>query len=159
MSIKIYFDMDGTVYDLYALPNWLQLLQSESTDAFTQGKPMFRDEFYDVVSALLAKGVSFGVITWLPMQASDEYAQACEKVKREWCKKFLPFISTFQAQPYGVPKQNAIEKHASTEFLLDDNEEVGAMWETPKQRVHIKVSHKYDVTKALKGILNYIMGE
>ena len=26
---KIYFDMDGTVYDLYGMKNWLEMLRNE----------------------------------------------------------------------------------------------------------------------------------
>ena len=37
MSKKIYFDLDGTVYDLYNMENWLEKLRSETEKVFTEG--------------------------------------------------------------------------------------------------------------------------
>ena len=34
MSVKIYFDMDGTVFDLYGKQNWLEMLRNEVEGAF-----------------------------------------------------------------------------------------------------------------------------
>lgn len=31
---KIYFDMDGTVYDLYGMNNWLEMLRNEEKKRF-----------------------------------------------------------------------------------------------------------------------------
>ena len=145
MSIKIYFDMDGTVADFYGQENWLEMLRSETAGAFANCEPLFDEtRFYKAVSRLLSIGVQFGVITWLPMQASPEYETICTAEKMEWCKQFLPFISEFTAQSYGIPKQNAIRKHASTEILIDDNSEVCTIWKTAKQRKVMPVSGYYD---------------
>ena len=37
---KIYFDMDGTVYDLYGIDNWLEMLINEEKGAFLIGNPL-----------------------------------------------------------------------------------------------------------------------
>lgn len=145
MSIKIYFDMDGTVADFYGQSDWLEKLRSETAGAFSDCKPLFNvSRFRAVVSRLLAIGVQFGVITWLPMDASPEYESICAAEKIEWCKAYLPFISEFTAQSYGVPKQKAIKKHASTEILIDDNMEVCNRWKTAKQRDFQLVSGYFD---------------
>ena len=71
MSTRIYFDMDGTVADFYGQTDWLERLRNEQAGAFIACKPLFnRARFSAVVSRLLAIGVQFGVITWLPMDAS-----------------------------------------------------------------------------------------
>lgn len=156
MSIKIWFDMDGTVADFYSQENWLEMLQNENAGAFINCQPLFTELFYKTVACLAAKGVQFGVITWLPMQASPEYEDICRAEKIAWCKKYLPFISDFTAQSYGIPKQNAIKKHATTEILIDDNSEVGAMWKTAKRRSFRQVSNTKSVNSVLLDILEEI---
>ena len=37
MTTKIYFDLDGTVYDLYSIENWELKLRAENADVFIEG--------------------------------------------------------------------------------------------------------------------------
>ena len=37
MSIKVYMDLDGTVYDLYNIENWEPKLCAEDADVFKEG--------------------------------------------------------------------------------------------------------------------------
>ena len=158
MSIKIYMDLDGTVYDLYNVVNWLEKLNLEDAQVFSEGDFIGNyNEFWEICNKLLAKGVQFGVITWLPMQASSEYETECTEIKRLWAKKFMPFVTEFTAQSYGVPKQNAIVKRCKRMYLLDDNSEVCEMWKTNKMRIAINVN-KGELTtiQALEKIYNEI---
>ena len=34
MTTKIYFDLDGTVYDLYSIENWEPKLRAENVEVF-----------------------------------------------------------------------------------------------------------------------------
>ena len=141
MSIKITMDLDGTVYDLYSVENWLEKLRSEDSSVFSEGDFIGDyNRFKTVCEKLVAMGVQFEVITWLPMQASPEYELECTEVKREWVKKFMPFVTEFTAQSYGIPKQNAIKKRAKTMYLLDDNKEICEMWKTDKMRKAVNVN-------------------
>ena len=74
------------------------------------------------------------------MQATEEYERECAEVKREWVKEFMPFVTEFTAQTYGIPKQNAIIKRAKRMYLLDDNAEICEMWKTEKMRKSINVN-------------------
>lgn len=154
MSVKIYFDLDGTVYNLYGIAEWEPKLRAENPNVFREGSFIgdYQD-FMNICNKLLEKGVQFGVITWLPMQASPEYEVECELVKREWVQRYMPFVSEFTAQSYGVPKQNAIIKRAKTMYLLDDNTEICEMWQTEKMRVAVNVNKGEKTTiEALKEI-------
>lgn len=160
MSIRIYFDLDGTLFNLYGKENWLEKLQNEDPTVFEGGgmtrgfMPNIDNNFFDVVSDLLDKGVEFEVITWLPMNASPEYELACELVKRKWVKENLPFISKVTCLSYGIPKQNAISKRASQMFLIDDNMEICEMWNTAKMRQAILVDQDFTAVDALSEILD-----
>ena len=158
MSIKVTLDLDGTVYDLYNVENWLEKLRSEVASVFSEGDFIGDyNRFKTVCEKLVAMGVQFEVITWLPMQASPEYERECAEVKREWVKKFIPFVTEFTAQTYGIPKQNAIIKRAKRMYLLDDNAEVCEMWKTEKMRIAINVNRgELTTIEALEKILDEI---
>ena len=36
----IYLDMDGTIADLYAVPNWLKMLRAENPAPYIQAEPL-----------------------------------------------------------------------------------------------------------------------
>lgn len=153
MSTKIYFDLDGTVYDFYSTENWLEKLTNEETGLYSYDKILFdKVEFYKTITELLAKGVKFGVITWLSMTASPEYEEITTIEKKEWCKKYLPFIETFVAQSYGTPKQQAIKNRTKNDILIDDNLEVCKMWENHKNRKYYQIKNN-NVVEILKEIL------
>ena len=112
---KIYFDLDGTLYNLYQYNHWLSCLRNEDPAPFQMGKDgalVDLKELQKIANEGLKKGIVFGVITWLPMFASEEFEEVCTKAKRKWVNKFLPFVTEFYAQSYGVPKQYAPSKRA-----------------------------------------------
>lgn len=132
---KIYFDMDGTVYDLYGMDDWLKRIRNEESGLFREGKPLVNlRELEKVCLNLIRKGYQIGIITWLPMGASAEYCEVCTREKREWAEKNMPYICEFYAQEYGTPKQYAPAQRAKEMWLIDDNKEVREMWVTEKQR-------------------------
>lgn len=148
---KIYFDLDGTVYDLYGMENWLEMLRNEEKGAFTNGNPLVNmTVLEDVCLRLIKKGFQIGVITWLPMGASLEYQEICTQEKREWVEKNMPYVSEFYPLEYGTPKQYAPAKRAKEMWLIDDSKEVREMWVTEKQRQAI------DANEDIIETLNYI---
>lgn len=150
---KIYFDMDGTVADLYGEKNWLDNLRKEVCGSFINLRPLVdMTELAMVCHQLMNLGYSFGVITWLPMDASYEFERVCEEEKRAWVEEFMPWVSEFYAQSYGVPKQYAPSKRAAEMILVDDNAEVRAMWNTEVQRSSIDATQ--DIIKELRKLLD-----
>lgn len=150
---KIYFDMDGTVANLYGEKNWLDNLRNEREGSFINLRPLVdMNELAMVCHQLMNLGYSFGVITWLPMGASYEFERVCEEEKRAWVEEFMPWVSEFYAQSYGVPKQYAPSKRAAEMILVDDNAEVRAMWNTEVQRSSIDATQ--DIIKELRKLLD-----
>lgn len=142
---KIFFDMDGTVADLYGRDGWLESIQNEEAGLFLNLEPLHDTEAFDEMAMnLISNGWSIGIITWLPMNASFQYMETVAKEKWLWAQRFMPYISEFHAIPYGMPKQNAPFKKAQKMVLVDDNYEVLRMWTTGKQRVGIQVLETTD---------------
>lgn len=159
MSRKVYFDMDGTLFDLYGKSNWLEMLRTETSGAFVGDflPEIDKDKFYTICNELLAIGVQIGIISWLPMQASPEYEEICRIEKMEWISKNLPFVSEINIVSYGILKQSCIKKRATEMYLIDDNAEICQMWQTAKQRKAINICKEYTVVEALEDIYNSIM--
>ena len=140
MRKKIFFDLDGTVADLYNKEGWLEDIQNE-LPIFENLKPIIdMQELEGFCMKLKARGYGIGIITWLPMHASEQYESACALEKRKWVSKYMPYIDEFYALRYGTPKQNASFIRGTLNYLIDDNQEVGKMWEERNNHLAVKVS-------------------
>lgn len=158
MSKKIYFDLDGTLYGLYKMPNWLDRLENEVAGIFTDGAwelgKQEKEDFLFCVYELIKNSYEFGVISWLPMRASPEYLEICRKEKLAWIQENIPFVNEINLIPYGTPKQNAVQKRAKEMWLIDDNVEICKAWETAKQRKCILVNDNFNAADALSQIID-----
>lgn len=159
--VKVFFDLDGTLFDLYGKTNWLEMLRTENPLAFDWSDmvnggfmPSFDyDDFIGICRDLMVDfGVEFNVITWLPMYATKEFEEECTKVKTKWVKTYMPFVKNISCQSYGVPKQLGVVSRSKEMILIDDNLEVCKTWETDKARKYINVTKEYNAFKALSDL-------
>ena len=128
----ILFDLDGTLGNLYGRKNWLEELKSE-IPIYEDLEPLVNMEELNIIAnKLKSVGVEFGVVTWLAMGASENYEFITSMEKYRWCKKHIPFITEFECQPYGTPKQTNYRNRQC--IVIDDNAEVRASFETPHRR-------------------------
>lgn len=137
MAKTIYFDLDGTIFDLYNEENWLDRLLGETKGLFQNLKTMFpKDEIHHVLNLLKQNGYDLQVITWTPKNVSDDYIKQVEKEKLISLKEF-PQFTQIHCLAYGTPKQNAKIRKTKEMILVDDNLEVAEMWNSPIQRKSI----------------------
>lgn len=135
MTKKIYFDMDGTIADLYSREGWLDSIINEEVGLFKDLQPMYPAwQFKEICDRLMQEGWEIGVITWTPMNATREYEEQVAREKTYWLNNYASFIKDIVCQPYGQPKQYAIRQRKTQMILVDDNNEVRKMWETKIQR-------------------------
>lgn len=124
----IYFDMDGTIADLYGYDNWLNLLHNSDPVPYSECAPLVNTkEFCKVAKQLKANGYTMGVISWGAMGGSTEYTREVKKAKMAWLRKhFGDTFSEIHVVKYGTPKHNVAKiKNA---ILVDDNADVRASW-------------------------------
>lgn len=128
----ILFDLDGTLGNLYGRKNWLEELRNE-IPVYEDLEPLIdMKKLNEIAYKLKSVGVDFGVVTWLSMGASESYELITSMEKYRWCKKYIPFITEFECQPYGTPKQTNYYNRKC--ILIDDNAEIRADFETPHRR-------------------------
>ena len=154
---RLYFDMDGTLADLYGVSNWLSMLQQHNPLPYrTAGELVSMVQLECLCNELVKFGWEIGVITWLSKDSTEDYDEQTISAKMDWIGDKMPYLSDFIAVPYGVPKQK-VAKRCKEMWLVDDSEEVRKMWDTPKQRKSIDANG--DVIQPLKELLKKERGQ
>ena len=128
MCNAVYFDMDGTIADLYGVEEWERKLVSHDVTPYEQAEPMWdMTKLNHVLQDLKALGVVVGVISWLAIGSNKAYDKETRKAKKEWIKKHLPVVEEIHLVKYGTPKHYCPKvKHEA--ILIDDNVKVCGKW-------------------------------
>lgn len=126
--MTIWFDMDGTIANLYGVENWLTYLQNADTKPYEIAKPLVNmNTFAKTVHKAQKNGVKVGVISWTAKNASAEYNARVARAKRNWLKKHLKSVKfdAIQIVEYGTPKYSLAEKN---DVLFDDETKNRTDW-------------------------------
>ena len=122
MNKAIYFDMDGTIADLYGVSGWLADLEAENVRPYAEAKPLLN---LSLLARYIHKaqrmGYTVGVISWLSKTGSPAYNEAVAAVKREWLAKHLPSVEWDEIHivKYGTPKSTC---RSCPGILFDDEQ-------------------------------------
>ena len=121
MRTTIYFDMDGTIADLYGYENWLTELRAENPHPYEIAKPLVRlATLARILNRLQRKGYNLGIISWGSKNATEHYNEIVYKAKTDWLRKHLASVAWDEINfaPYGTPKSNFA--HTINDILFDD---------------------------------------
>lgn len=131
MEKVLCLDMDGTIADLYSVPDWLKKLRSEDSSPYYEAAPI-----WDIAALnrelhrLIGDGWKVRIISWLSKQASPEYKDSIRRAKRAWLSKHkIPFThANFVA--YGTDKNSCARRafNGGTAILADDDDGVRGNW-------------------------------
>ena len=138
----VYFDMDGTIADLYSVKGWLKALRGSNPAPYAKAKPMAdMEKISYLCNALQVKGVKIGIITWLSMESSKEYKRKTRQAKRNWLKQHFPLVfDEVHMVQYGYSKRKVAKEKNS--ILFDDNKQVRKEWQgRNKDRIAIHPDH------------------
>ena len=90
----IFFDMDGTIADLYGVENWLDYLITCNTLPYEIAKPLIRlNTLARILNRLQKQGYKVGIISWLAKNSNTIYDEKVTKAKKEWLKKHLASVN------------------------------------------------------------------
>ena len=125
----IYFDMDGTIADLYNVENWLPKLRAENPSPYAEAEAMVNmGELQLYLSILQNRGCKLGVISWLSKGSSKSYDKMVREAKKNWLRENLPEITFDETHfvKYGTRKDYIAKDKDG--ILFDDSEEVRNNW-------------------------------
>lgn len=125
----IFFDLDGTLADLYNVEGWLDMLLASDALPYEIAKPLVRlSALARLLNNLQKKGYRIGVISWLSKGSSPEYDKDVTAAKKKWLTKHLKSVNFDEINivSYGTPK----ERFAKTEndVLFDDELQNRTNW-------------------------------
>lgn len=129
MNKAIYFDMDGTIANLYAVDGWLPMLRNSDSTPYKEAKPMVK---MNVLARRLNKlqkdGYTIGIISWLAKDGNKEYNKKVTNAKREWLNKHLKSVNWNEVHivEYGTPKHNIVRYPNG--ILFDDEDKNRNEW-------------------------------
>ncbi len=142
MKKTIWWDMDGTIANLYAVENWLPKLIAEDTSPYTDAKVMWN---MSLLARLMNKvqnmGYEIGIVSWTSKGGSDNYNNAVAEAKKEWLQKHLASVNfnNIYIIKYGTPKSTVMDTRF--DILFDDEEKNRNDWEgiayTPEMMMDI----------------------
>ncbi len=129
----IYLDMDGTIADLYGVPDWLPRLLAEDPAPYEAAAPLQPMGELDRLACILGRrGVEVGIISWACKGASAHYEAVTRRAKRRWAAKYLPNVKNIAVVPYGTPKAQAARVPCDA-VLVDDDTRVRAEWDDEEE--------------------------
>ena len=127
--MTIYFDMDGTIADLYGVTDWLPKLRAEDATPYAQARPLVNcEEFSELLVELKDVGIKFGVISWTSKGGSTSYNKVVSKVKKQWLADTFPKIQFDEIHivKYGTRKDYIAKDKEG--FIFDDDKNVRDNW-------------------------------
>jgi hypothetical protein len=128
-KMTIWFDMDGTIADLYAVENWLPMLRAYDPTPYALAKPLVHmATLARLLHKAQANGYKVGVISWGSKVSTPAYDAAVTAAKVAWLKRHLPSVNwdEIHVVPYGTPKQSFARSDA--DVLFDDEERNRSNW-------------------------------
>ena len=121
MAQTIWFDMDGTITDLYGVEGWLDMLIAKDALPYEIAKPLLRlSALARVLNNLQRKGYKIGIISWLAKNSTAEYDKAVAEAKEKWLRNHLASVifDEINIVAYGTPKSTFAK--SEDDILFDD---------------------------------------
>lgn len=143
----IYFDMDGTIANLYNVNGWLEDLQAERVRPYKEAKVMVNMAVLaKLLHKLQKKGYTIGIVSWLCRGGSQEYNKKVTAAKKEWLKTHLKSVQFDEVHivEYGTPKEEIVT--VQNGILFDDEEKNRKNWKGQAFDVN-------NIIEVLKGLL------
>ena len=73
----IWWDMDGTIANLYAVENWLPMLRAEDTTPYVEAEVMWNmSQLARLMNQVQKLGYKLGIISWTSKQRSCQAGEA-----------------------------------------------------------------------------------
>ena len=129
MTTTIFFDMDGTIADLYGVENWLNYLLIADALPYEIAKPLVKlNVLARILNKLQKEGYRIGIISWLAKNSDATYDEKVIEAKQKWLKKHLASVKFDEINivAYGTPKQMFAK--TNNDILFDDEKRNRDNW-------------------------------
>lgn len=125
----IWWDMDGTIADLYAVDEWLQKLRAEDPTPYAEAAVLWNmSQLARLMNQVQQLGYKLGIISWTSKGGSASYNEAVKQAKLGWLKEHLASVSwdSICVVNYGTPKSLVMQ--TEDDILFDDEKPNRDAW-------------------------------
>lgn len=129
MTKTIFFDMDGTIADLYGVEGWLEYILKGDEKPYKEAKTLLNmNSLARILNRLQKNGYQIEIISWLAKNSNKEYDEKVTKAKEKWLAKHLKSVkfNKINIVSYGTAKETFI--HTDEDILFDDEERNRNNW-------------------------------
>jgi hypothetical protein len=147
MNKAIYFDMDGTIANLYGQEDWLDRLIAKDETPYANATVLVNMSLLArYLNKLKAIGYTVGVVSWLAKGSTKDYDKKVIKAKTEWLARHLKSVEFDEINivAYGTPKSTVVS--ITNGILFDDEEPNRKEWKG-------KAYDETDIIGVLKALL------
>lgn len=126
--MKIWFDMDGTIADLYGIENWLEMLIAHDETPYAIAKPIVNlSVLARLMNKVQRKGFEICIVSALAKDSTAEYDERVRNAKIKWLANHLKSVHFDEIRfvPYWYTKNNV---NTGADVLFDDEERHLEKW-------------------------------
>ena len=126
--MKIWFDMDGTIADLYGVNGWLEMLIAQDATPYAIAKPLVN---LSTLARLMHKaqrnGFEICIVSALAKNSTADYDEKVKTAKMRWLKKHLASVDFNEIRfvPYTFTKNDV---NSGNDILFDDEDRHLTAW-------------------------------
>ena len=117
--MKIWYDLDGTIADLYGVEGWLAALRANDPTPYAIARPLVNlSRLARYLNRLQKIGHEICIISWLSKESTPEYDALVTSAKMFWLSKHMPSVKwdNIHIVPYGRNKWEVCKEG----ILFDD---------------------------------------
>ena len=126
--MKIWFDMDGTIADLYGVENWFEMLMAHDETPYTIAKPIVNlSVLARLMNKVQRKGFEICIVSALAKDSTAEYDEKVRNAKIKWLANHLKSVHFDEIRfvPYWYTKNDV---NTGADVLFDDEERHLEKW-------------------------------
>ena len=126
--MKIWFDMDGTIADLYGVENWLEMLIAHDETPYAIAKPIVNlSVLARLMNKVQRKGFEICIVSALAKDSTAEYDDRVRNAKIKWLANHLKSVHFDEIRfvPYWYTKNDV---NTGADVLFDDEERHLEKW-------------------------------
>ena len=145
----IWFDMDGTIANLYGVNDWLPKLRAYDPSPYAEAEVLLNmSRLARLLNQVQQMGYTIGIISWLSKNSNEEYDRAVAEAKRSWLNRHLASVKwdDIRIVQYGVPKEWFMR--TEDDILFDDELKNRENWKGQAYEPEMI----FKVLNALKGV-------
>ena len=127
--MRICFDLDGCICDLYSVPDWLEKLRAYDPTPYAEAGVMLNMQLLArLLNRAQAAGNELVIVSWLSKEPTPEYDEAVTAAKLAWLHQHLHSVqwNEINIVSHGYCKNNFCM--SENDILFDDEEKNREDW-------------------------------